>query len=699
MTPNDAGDGDTGPNGLQNFPLVTSAVLRGANIVVSGTLSSTPGVTFTIDLYSSADKDPDGYGEGATYLGSTTVTTNGSGTGAFAATLAAGATLPGWAVSATATSPSGSTSEFASNAEAVEFQGMMVWRTSGDTSPNFRIWDGAAFGPAGSSSAVGELSSMRAAESPTRDEIIVIGRTGAGSIVGEIWDGASWSGLPGNPLGSQFIASQWVTDVAYESLSGDGLLVWGDGTGLKFNTWNGSSWSASAAVSDYATISGGTTAARVGLASNPNSNAAVLAVTDNVGHDYVFVWNGSSWGSGLRVSTNATGRNTASDVAYQAQSGRAMVVYEDSGTPVYYRTWDGSSWSAASSFAAPGGVSTFPNFLSLVSDPTSNRLALAVSNSGLPGSTAYWLNAWTGSAWGTSVLATATGLDQLMPGIDVAFEGSSGQAIAVYGVTGSAVLRYRTWDSGGGWSAEQNGPALGAAPRLVTLAGDPYSDRVMLAEQDGNSDLYAAQWSGSAWGTATVIETSTGETNNQPFGFVWDRRVSAPVPHPPAFNQDLGDRSDAEGALVSLPSPATDPDGDPLAYSATGLPPGLGIDPSTGLISGTITYDASPGSPYSVVVRVQDPGGLFDTDSFTWTVTDTNRPPAFDQDLGDRTDPEGAVVSLRVSSHRPRRRPPRPTTATSLPPGLAIDPATGLGPGRSCRRRRRFAVRGRAAGG
>ena len=202
VTANDAGDGDTGPNGLQNFPLVTSAVLRGANIVVSGTLSSTPGTTFTIDLYSSADKDPDGYGEGATYLGSTTVTTNGSGTGAFTATLAAGATLPGWAVSATATSPSGSTSEFASNAEAVEFQGMMVWRTSGDTSPNFRIWDGAAFGPAGNSSAVGELSSLRAAESPTRDEIIVIGRTAAGSIVGEIWDGTSWSALPGNPLGT-----------------------------------------------------------------------------------------------------------------------------------------------------------------------------------------------------------------------------------------------------------------------------------------------------------------------------------------------------------------------------------------------------------------------------------------------------------------------------------------------------------------
>ena len=97
--------------------------------------------------------------------------------------------------------------------------------------------------------------------------------------------------------------------------------------------------------------------------------------------------------------------------------------------------------------------------------------------------------------------------------------------------------------------------------------------------------------------------------------------------HPPAFQQDLTDRSSAEGDLVSLASPATDLDGDTLTYSATGLPPGLAIDPATGTISGTVSYDASAASPYAVVVRVQDPRGLFATDSFTWTITNTNRAP------------------------------------------------------------------------
>ena len=146
---------------------------------------------------------------------------------------------------------------------------------------------------------------------------------------------------------------------------------------------------------------------------------------------------------------------------------------------------------------------------------------------------------------------------------------------------------------------------------------------------------------------------------------------------PPTFDGDLVDRTDAEGMAVSLPAPATDLDGDPLTWSATGLPPGLSIDPATGLISGTITYDASPGSPYAVVVRVEDPGGLFDTDSFTWTVTDTNRPPVLAGGLGNRTDAEGAAVSLPAPASDPDGDPLN-WSATGLPPGLAIDPATGL---------------------
>ena len=94
------------------------------------------------------------------------------------------------------------------------------------------------------------------------------------------------------------------------------------------------------------------------------------------------------------------------------------------------------------------------------------------------------------------------------------------------------------------------------------------------------------------------------------------------VNSPPTFAQDLGNRSDAEGAVVSLAATATDPDNDPLTYEATNLPPGLSINATTGLISGTIALGAE--GSYNVAVSVRE-GALPDaTDFFTWTVTAGN---------------------------------------------------------------------------
>ena len=110
VTPNDAGDADVGPNGVQNFPVVTSASIAGGALAVSGTLHSTPSTTFTVELFSSPACDASGHGEGETYLASVSTTTDASGNGSFSAT-GLDATGAG-VVTATATHADGSTSEF-----------------------------------------------------------------------------------------------------------------------------------------------------------------------------------------------------------------------------------------------------------------------------------------------------------------------------------------------------------------------------------------------------------------------------------------------------------------------------------------------------------------------------------------------------------------------------------------------------------
>jgi hypothetical protein len=115
LTENDLGDGDTGPNGLQNFPLITSAVasLVEGGTTITGKLNSAPDTQYTIDFYGNPAciGRPQALREGITYLGSTQVTTDGSGNANINAVVPA-SIEPGGNVTATATDPDGNTSEF-----------------------------------------------------------------------------------------------------------------------------------------------------------------------------------------------------------------------------------------------------------------------------------------------------------------------------------------------------------------------------------------------------------------------------------------------------------------------------------------------------------------------------------------------------------------------------------------------------------
>jgi CSLREA domain-containing protein len=113
VTANDALDADTGPNNLQNYPVLTAAMTDGLGTFcnIAGSLDSAASTTYRIELFASTAADPSGFGEGQRYLGTTNVTTNAAGTVTFGLTLAANLAA-GEFVTATATDPANNTSEF-----------------------------------------------------------------------------------------------------------------------------------------------------------------------------------------------------------------------------------------------------------------------------------------------------------------------------------------------------------------------------------------------------------------------------------------------------------------------------------------------------------------------------------------------------------------------------------------------------------
>jgi hypothetical protein len=115
VTPNDDCDSGRGPNLLQNYPVLTSAVPSGTSTTIRGILNSVPNSTsnslFLIEFFSNGLCDPSGFGEGERYLGYAYVATDASCNANFDVTLPV-SVAPGSFITATATDAAGNTSEF-----------------------------------------------------------------------------------------------------------------------------------------------------------------------------------------------------------------------------------------------------------------------------------------------------------------------------------------------------------------------------------------------------------------------------------------------------------------------------------------------------------------------------------------------------------------------------------------------------------
>ncbi len=126
VAPNDPGDGDSGANGLTNFPVITAAESDGAALTLSFFMDALPNQAYRVEFFANAAPDPRGYGEGESFVAATTVTTGANGFRAETITVPSEVPAGAW-IAATATpidaaTPTGfrGTSEFS---EAVRVVG------------------------------------------------------------------------------------------------------------------------------------------------------------------------------------------------------------------------------------------------------------------------------------------------------------------------------------------------------------------------------------------------------------------------------------------------------------------------------------------------------------------------------------------------------------------------------------------------
>ncbi len=228
---------------------------------------------------------------------------------------------------------------------------------------------------------------------------------------------------------------------------------------------------------------------------------------------------------------------------------------------------------------------------------------------------------------------------------------------------------------------------LDEGSRYVTLSNNVIQDSGVWAftNANANNNTNDNTFSGN-WYNGGATQVATGSPHNnvltgnvQVSGTNWpsgaqqviaqagvERTNTVTVTNP-------GNQTGTVGTAVSLQIHASDSaSGQTLTYGASGLPAGLSINSSTGLISGTPTA----GGTSSVTVSAADTTGASGSASFTWTVAGPGGNTVTVTNPGNQTGTVGtAITAVRLQATDSAAGQTLTFAATGLPPGLSITSA------------------------
>jgi serine protease len=170
-------------------------------------------------------------------------------------------------------------------------------------------------------------------------------------------------------------------------------------------------------------------------------------------------------------------------------------------------------------------------------------------------------------------------------------------------------------------------------------------------------------------GSVTVTATdTTGASGNATF--TWT--VNAPGGNTVSVTNP-GTQTSSTGSAVSLQIHASDSQsGQTLTYGATGLPAGLSINASTGVVSGTPTS----GGSNSVTVTARDTTGASGSATFGWTINVASNKVTV-TNPGNQSSRMNRSLTLQINATDSANGQTLTYSATGLPTGLKISATSG----------------------
>ncbi|NQU12219.1 tandem-95 repeat protein, partial [bacterium] len=203
-------------------------------------------------------------------------------------------------------------------------------------------------------------------------------------------------------------------------------------------------------------------------------------------------------------------------------------------------------------------------------------------------------------------------------------------------------------------------PVLAAIGNKSVNTGSSLTFTIAATDPDGNSLGYSATGlpSGASFngGTRTFSWTPTSAqagsyqvTFSVSDGSLSDSEtvtISVGAVNQPPVLAAIGPQGGQEGQALAFTVSATDPDGDSLSYSASGLPSGASFNVNTRVFYWEPDYDQA--GTRTVTFAVSD-GSLSDSEAVVITIASANRAPVLAA-IGNKSISEGAALSFTVTA-------------------------------------------------
>lgn len=214
-----------------------------------------------------------------------------------------------------------------------------------------------------------------------------------------------------------------------------------------------------------------------------------------------------------------------------------------------------------------------------------------------------------------------------------------------------------------------------AAYLVATKIGREKMSRVFFKTLESyllSSSNFLSAYNGCRWSATQLYGSGSPEVTAVDFAFDSVGIAPAGSYNEPPVLTNPGNKSITENGTLSFTLSASDPDNNPLTFSASGLPSGATLNSS----SGYFNWRPSVGQAgdYPITFTVSD-GKANDQESIIITVTQANRPPVL-ANIGNKLVDENAICSFTVSA-TDQDNDPISYSSTTLPTGAVFSNSSG----------------------